>query len=160
MDSTSIEAALKSAAHRGVTVKVVMTGSSSWTTALLQLARAGVHVRVLGSSQVYIHAKVICVDCAGGAGTVFVGRSSRTSSTSSLSYNRELGIITTSPNAVLAVDTAVNIDYAAGSAVGTSDSPRHFSESRGNGRVTITSLEECGESGCRRLAQRALSQSG
>lgn len=63
MDSPSIESALESTARRGVDVKVVMTESSSWTTALDALARTGVHVRLLSASQVYIHAKVICVDC-------------------------------------------------------------------------------------------------
>jgi cardiolipin synthase len=115
MDSPTIEAALKTAALRGITVKVVMTESSSWTAALDALVHSGVHVRLLNSSQVYIHAKVICVDCVGGAGTVFIG--SENFSTSSLSYNRELGVITTTPKAVAAVDGAVNADYAQGATV-------------------------------------------
>jgi cardiolipin synthase len=112
MDSTSIEQALNAAAHRGVDVKIAMTRSASYTMALDALVSHGVHVHVLGSSQVYIHAKVICVDCVGGRGTVFVG--SENFSTSSLSYNRELGLITTTPIAVRAVESAVNADYATG----------------------------------------------
>lgn len=138
MDSASIEAALESAARRGVSVKVVMTESSSWTSALDTLARAGVHVRVLSSSQVYIHAKVICVDCVGGAGTVFIG--SENFSTSSLSYNRELGVITTTPRVVLAVDTAVNRDYAVGTAVAARSSPPP-TNTGGGSSVTITAFE-------------------
>ena len=137
MDSPSIEAALETTARRGVLVKVVMTESSSWTGALETLAGARVHVRVLSSSQVYIHAKVICVDCVAGAGTVFIG--SENFSTSSLSYNRELGIVTTSPKAVLAVDTAVNRDYAVGALV-TATHPS-APPTNTSGSITITSFE-------------------
>jgi phosphatidylserine/phosphatidylglycerophosphate/cardiolipin synthase-like enzyme len=136
MDSASVESALRSAARRGVSVKVVMTASSSWTSALATLAGSGVHVRVLDSSQVYIHAKVICVDCVGGAGTVFIG--SENFSTSSLSYNRELGIVTTTRKAVLAVDTAVNRDYAVGTSVTTASAPP---TNTGGSSVAITSFE-------------------
>lgn len=112
MDNATIESALEAAARRGLEVKVVMTYSSEWTTALEQLVRSGVHVSTLGSSQTYIHAKVICADCRSGLGTVFIG--SENFSTASLDYNRELGVITTSPPAVLAVERAVNDDYASG----------------------------------------------
>jgi phosphatidylserine/phosphatidylglycerophosphate/cardiolipin synthase-like enzyme len=138
MDSSSIESALRSAADRGVSVKVVMTESSSWTSALNSLAASGVHVRVLSSSQVYIHAKAICVDCVGGSGTVFVG--SENFSTSSLSYNRELGVITTTPKAVLAVDSAVNHDYAVGAAIMATPSTAPPTNTSG-GPVAVTSFE-------------------
>ena len=81
-------------------------------------------MRVLSSSQVYIHAKVICVDCAGNVGTVFIG--SENFSTSSLSYNRELGVITTTPSAIRAVEAALNSDYAQGAPVaGARDECQH-----------------------------------
>ena len=112
MNSPAIEQALTNDAKRGVEVKVVMTYSSEWTSALNALARAGVRVSLLNSSQVYIHAKVICVDCGASAGTVFIG--SENFSTSSLSYNRELGVITRSLNAIHAVKAAVDSDYALG----------------------------------------------
>ena len=105
MDSTSVESALMSAAHRGVDVEVAMTEDSEWTSALDRLASSGVHVRLLSESQIYIHAKVICVDCVGDTGTVFLG--SENFSTASLSYNRELGVITTSGAAVGAVRRAL-----------------------------------------------------
>jgi phosphatidylserine/phosphatidylglycerophosphate/cardiolipin synthase-like enzyme len=114
MDSSTIESALESAARRGVDVKVVMTYSSEWHSALSAIAKAGVHVHVLASNQVYIHAKIICADCTAAAGRVFVG--SENFSTSSLDYNRELGIITSAPSVVEPVETAVLSDYAAGSA--------------------------------------------
>jgi phosphatidylserine/phosphatidylglycerophosphate/cardiolipin synthase-like enzyme len=113
MDSPSIEQALVTAAKRGVLVKVVMTYDSSSKAALVQLEGAGVHVHVLNSSQLYIHAKAICVDCEVSSGTVFIG--SENFSTSSLSYNRELGVVTDTPKAVDAVMDAVNSDYAVGS---------------------------------------------
>jgi hypothetical protein len=92
---------------------------------------------VLASDQIYIHAKVICADCSTRAGTVFIG--SENFSTSSLSYNRELGVITTSLPAIQAVRSAVSSDFAIGRAVGapTSTAP----SARGASGVTITSFE-------------------
>jgi phosphatidylserine/phosphatidylglycerophosphate/cardiolipin synthase-like enzyme len=113
MDNYGIESALEGAAQRGVNVEVVMTYDSSWHSALAELASAGVHVHVLASSQVYIHAKVICADCTASGGTVFVG--SENFSTSSLDYNRELGIITKAATVVGPVQSVVTGDYAQGS---------------------------------------------
>jgi cardiolipin synthase A/B len=113
MDSTKIEAALAKAAARHVRVEIVMTYASTWTAALKKLVKEGVSVRVLHANQVYIHAKVICADCTGTGGTVFVG--SQNFSTSSLVYNRELGIITSSRAVVGPVRTAVAADFAQGS---------------------------------------------
>lgn len=114
MDSYTIESALEAAARRGVDVEVVMTYDSEWHSALSELARAGVHVRTLSESQVYIHAKVICADCTASNGTVFVG--SENFSTSSLDYNRELGIITAASAVVNTVRSTVEGDYAQGTA--------------------------------------------
>ncbi len=118
MDSSPVEKALIAAAHRGVDVSIVMTKDAEWTVALGQLAASGVHVRLLGASQIYIHAKVICADCTPDAGTVFIG--SENFSTSSLDYNRELGIITSTRGAVQAVRTTVDVDFA----IGASPAPR------------------------------------
>jgi phosphatidylserine/phosphatidylglycerophosphate/cardiolipin synthase-like enzyme len=112
MDSYTIESALEAAANRGVDVEVVMTYDSEWHSALSELANAGVHVRTLSESEVYIHAKVICADCLGRGGTVFVG--SENFSTSSLDYNRELGIITSANAVVDAIRSTVESDYAQG----------------------------------------------
>jgi phosphatidylserine/phosphatidylglycerophosphate/cardiolipin synthase-like enzyme len=71
-----------------------------------------VRVSTLGSSQIYIHAKVICADCSASGGTVFIG--SENFSTSSLEYNRELGVLSASRAAVSAVEGAVDADYAIG----------------------------------------------
>jgi phosphatidylserine/phosphatidylglycerophosphate/cardiolipin synthase-like enzyme len=112
MDSYTIESALEAAANRGVDVEVVMTYDSEWHSALSELASAGVHVHTLSESQVYIHAKVICADCIGRGGTVFVG--SENFSTSSLDYNRELGIITSVTAVVNTIRSTVESDYAQG----------------------------------------------
>jgi phosphatidylserine/phosphatidylglycerophosphate/cardiolipin synthase-like enzyme len=112
MDNTTIESALSAATRRGVAVKVVMTASSEWSVALDQLQQAGVLVSVLGPSQIYIHAKVICADCSASGGTVFIG--SENFSTASLDYNRELGVLTSSPIALAAVEGAVDADYTLG----------------------------------------------
>jgi phosphatidylserine/phosphatidylglycerophosphate/cardiolipin synthase-like enzyme len=112
MDSYTIESALEAAASRGVNVDVVMTYDSEWHSALVELAHAGVHVRTLSESQVYVHAKVICADCTGSSGTVFVG--SENFSTSSLDYNRELGIITSARTVVIAIRSTVDDDFAQG----------------------------------------------
>ncbi len=134
MDSTLVESALMSAAHRGIDVEVAMTEDSEWTSALDRLASSGVHVRLLSESQIYIHAKVICVDCVGDTGTVFLG--SENFSTASLSYNRELGVITTSGAAVGAVRRVVDADFAEGA-------PLHAPSTApvtSSGAVTITSI--------------------
>jgi len=113
MDSSVIESALESAAQRGVDVKVVMTYDAEWHDALGQLAKAGVHVHVLSAAQVYIHAKVICADCNLSTASAFVG--SENFSTSSLDYNRELGIITSAGTVTHSLWTTVLSDYALGS---------------------------------------------
>jgi hypothetical protein len=136
MDSPPIQSALIAASQRGVDVEVVMSQDSEWTQALDRLASSGVHVRVLSPSQVYIHAKVICADCSTRGGTTFIG--SENFSTSSLVYNRELGVITSSVTAVRAVRSAVDTDFASGASVGTSPTAT-VAPSQGAG-VSITSV--------------------
>ena len=65
------------------------------------------------ASNPYIHAKTILVDCAtGSCAAGYVGSENMTGG--SLGYNRELGIIITSPAQLAAVETAINTDFAAG----------------------------------------------
>jgi len=109
MDNASIESALMAAATRGVAVTVVMTYSSEWSSALSTLTAAGVKVFVdHGESPVYIHAKVVCVDAGTKHQRTFVG--SQNFSTSSLNYNRELGIITSNPAVVATVAATLRGD--------------------------------------------------
>jgi cardiolipin synthase A/B len=137
MDSTAIEQALAAAAERGVDVEIVLTEDPAWSAALARLAAAGDHVRVLTSAQTYIHAKVICVDCSLQSGLAFIG--SENFSTASLSYNRELGVVTGSIAAIRAVRAAVSADFAVGTPIGAPTSvapPAHA----GAG-VSITSFQ-------------------
>ena len=62
---------------------------------------------------------MICVDCSLQSGVVFIG--SENFSTSSLSYNRELGVVTNSIAAIRAVRAAVSSDFAVGTPLGRSD---------------------------------------
>jgi phosphatidylserine/phosphatidylglycerophosphate/cardiolipin synthase-like enzyme len=89
-----------------------MTASTSYLSELTALVQHGVRVTLLSSSRVYIHAKVLCADCSATSGTMFVG--SENFSTSSLDYNRELGVITHSVVVTGAVARALRADAAAG----------------------------------------------
>jgi cardiolipin synthase len=91
MDDPRIEAALESAARRGVRVRVVMTYSSDWAAAFRALERAGVSVRTYSEdAPLYIHAKLMLTPTR-----AFVG--SQNFSPTSLDANRELGITLTTP---------------------------------------------------------------
>ncbi|MGO9197356.1 MAG: phospholipase D-like domain-containing protein [Acidimicrobiales bacterium] len=106
MDDSDVVDALAAAARRGVSVHVVMTYSSSWTSAFDSLVGAGVMVSTYPSdATLYIHAKVIVAD----GRTAFVG--SQNFSESSLAYNRELGIITSDPTLVGAIARTVASDF-------------------------------------------------
>jgi cardiolipin synthase A/B len=111
MDSTSIESALAAAARRGVQVDVTMTYNSEWTAALERLTVAGVKVRLYhGETPIYVHAKAISVDAGQAGQRAFIG--SENFSTSSLVYNRELGLITTNPAILAPLNATLVTDFA------------------------------------------------
>ncbi len=116
MDSTPIEEALESDAQRGVGVTVVMTADSEWSAAFSQLESAGVRVVLYPdtTSALYIHAKVIDVDGA----KAFIG--SENFSTSSLDYNRELGVITADTGVVNPLNLSLLSDISGGQRQATS----------------------------------------
>jgi cardiolipin synthase len=110
MDDGSITMALQNAAKRGVTVDVVMTNSSDWDTAFSQLKASSVNVHVFAANaSEYIHAKMILVD----GKKAFIG--SENFSSSSLSKNRELGIVTDDPAVLSSLTGTFSSDYAASS---------------------------------------------
>ena len=112
MDDPYITAPLEDAARHGVTVEVVMTNSSEWSSAFAKLAAAGVHVRTYAESAArYIHAKVIVADAGYADAKTFVG--SQNFSIASLVYNRELGIITAVPAITNGIASVVRGDFAA-----------------------------------------------
>jgi phosphatidylserine/phosphatidylglycerophosphate/cardiolipin synthase-like enzyme len=103
--------ALSADARRGVSCRIVMTDSASWTTGFAQVSHAGcqVHVYAPGAA-VYMHEKQILTD----ATNLTIG--SQNASTSSLTRNRELSAqltAATAPDVVVAVSATFDRDFAA-----------------------------------------------
>ncbi len=108
MDDPVITSELCQAARRGVHVQVLMTYQSAWRAALAYLAGCPVRVRTYPeSAALYVHAKLIRVD----GRTVFIG--SQNFSRQSLTYNRELGIITQAPTIAASTGHTFSVDFAA-----------------------------------------------
>ena len=106
MDQPDIERALEADARRGVDVEVTMTANSSWDEAFSALAATGVHVRTYAAdAPLYIHAKMILT-----ATRAFLG--SENFSDESLFYNRELGIVLSTPKIIGSLRRTFNADYA------------------------------------------------
>jgi phosphatidylserine/phosphatidylglycerophosphate/cardiolipin synthase-like enzyme len=105
-DPTALDA-LTEAARRGVRVEVVMTYASSWVRSFDSLTSAGAQVHVLyGEHPLYIHAKMIWVD----GRRVFLG--SENLSAASLTWNRELGLISSDPSILRATERTFDHDAA------------------------------------------------
>jgi phosphatidylserine/phosphatidylglycerophosphate/cardiolipin synthase-like enzyme len=108
MDDPAITHELCQAAERGVRVQVVMTYQSDSRAALTYLAGCRAEVRTYPeSASLYIHAKLIRVD----GRTVFIG--SQNLSRQSLTYNRELWIITHNPQIAASVGRTFDSDFNA-----------------------------------------------
>jgi cardiolipin synthase len=106
MDDPAITHQLCQAAQRGVQVRVMMTYQPAWRAMFTYLARCRAQVRIYPTSAaLYIHAKLIRVD----GHTVFIG--SQNLSRQSLTYNRELGIITQSPQIVASTGRTFSTDF-------------------------------------------------
>jgi phosphatidylserine/phosphatidylglycerophosphate/cardiolipin synthase-like enzyme len=166
MGDSAITAALAAAAHRGVHVTITMTAGSEWDEAFGELAGAGVHIHLYSDSSgaLYIHAKAIVADAGLPGQRVLVG--SENFSVASLSYNRELGVVTTSPAVVAAINTALASDYAgatsyapaaapskqaaapAGSLCGAPANPFHLTLCAGGQLVTAAPAGVCGYFSC------------
>jgi phosphatidylserine/phosphatidylglycerophosphate/cardiolipin synthase-like enzyme len=123
MNLYGVANAIAQTADRGVTVRVVLaagTPSSSQQQAIAEIKQRGGKVVVTGptsgggsSSNPYIHAKAIVVDCVGGTcARGFVG--SENLSGGSLGYNRELGVIFTSSTELEKVESAISTDFSRG----------------------------------------------
>jgi len=112
MSSSPIVSAIVGAARRGVRVQVTMTADSSYDAELTSIVRAGghVHLYAYGYSDLYIHAKVAIADAGLSSQRIYSG--SINFSTASMDYNRELGIITTSPTIVKDINAVVSRDYS------------------------------------------------
>ena len=124
MGDPAVTSALADAARRGVRVRIVMTADSEWDAALSELAQAGAHVRLYpdDADALYIHAKAIVADAGRPGQQVLVG--SQNFSVASLDYNRELGILTTSPSVVTAISSALAADYAGATPYSSAPAPQ------------------------------------
>jgi cardiolipin synthase A/B len=110
MGDPAVTTALENAAHRGVTVQVIMTNDDNeYASEFTALTAAGAHMRTYAyTASLYIHAKVILADGA----QVFVG--SENFSNASLNKNRELGFLTNNSSILSSIGTTLASDYAGG----------------------------------------------
>ena len=104
-NTNGVVSAVVQAVHRGVTVHVIIGNSSPDPTSIALVKNSGGKVVVTGptsgngtTSNPYIHAKAVLVDCVTQTTCVrgFVG--SENFSAGSLGYNRELGVILDKPD--------------------------------------------------------------
>ncbi|HEX9066213.1 MAG TPA: phospholipase D-like domain-containing protein [Streptosporangiaceae bacterium] len=114
MADTTIENALIRAARRGVRVQVCgENGFGDYDRDFARLARAGVAVSYFSSSHgLYIHAKVVEADFGTPRAAMFVG--SENFSVTSLTANRELGLIISSRAALASVARTFATDFGRG----------------------------------------------
>jgi cardiolipin synthase len=93
LSDPAIIAALAADGRRGDACRIVMTRSSEWADAFAALGRAGCRVRVFPDTAtgLYIHEKLILDDAGTGRASMFLG--SQNASVTSLTRNRELGVI-------------------------------------------------------------------
>jgi cardiolipin synthase A/B len=120
LNQGGIVQAVQAAAHRGVTVHIVVGNSDPDAEAIADATGAGAKVVVTGPTSdngtmtdPYIHAKAVVIDCAGTTcKRGFVG--SENFSAGSLGYNRELGVIFETASELAKVKATIDIDFAAG----------------------------------------------
>jgi cardiolipin synthase A/B len=95
LSDPAVYQALAADASRGVRCRVVMTRSSEWDSAFQAITRAGclVHLFPDSSTALYIHEKLILDDQATARESMLIG--SQNASITSLTRNRELGILLT-----------------------------------------------------------------
>jgi cardiolipin synthase len=93
LSDPAIYGALAADARRGVSCRVVMTRSSEWNSAFRAITSAGCHVRLFSDSStvLYIHEKLILDDDETANASLLLG--SQNATFTSLTRNRELGIL-------------------------------------------------------------------
>jgi phosphatidylserine/phosphatidylglycerophosphate/cardiolipin synthase-like enzyme len=107
--------ALEAAAQRGVIVRIDMTYSKEWQSAFQKLTAAGVKVRTYSpQAALYIHAKMIIADSNTDNPKAFLG--SENFSYTSLTNNRELGIIFTDPLIIKSLEATFIDDWSGATA--------------------------------------------
>ena len=116
LSDPAIYRALAADASRGVSCRVVMTRSSEWNSAFRTITSAGCHVRLFSDSStaLYIHEKLILDDDHTANASLLVG--SQNASYTSLTRNRELGILLTrghgASSAIAAAGATFDSDFA------------------------------------------------
>jgi phosphatidylserine/phosphatidylglycerophosphate/cardiolipin synthase-like enzyme len=107
MDDPTVTTDLANAAKRGVSVKVVGENEDGeYDSEYTQLHNAGVQISYYSSSTgFYIHGKVILADYGDSTAKIFIG--SENFSDTSLTENRELGLIINNS----AIESSVNTDF-------------------------------------------------
>lgn len=95
LSDPAIYDALSADARRGVRCRIVMTRSSEWDVAFRAVTKAGcrVHLYPDSSSALFIHEKLILDDPGTAGQSLLIG--SQNASVTSLTRNRELGILLT-----------------------------------------------------------------
>lgn len=114
MDDPTITSDLVAAAKRGVSVKVVGENEDGeYDSEYTQLHNAGVQISYYSSSTgFYIHGKVILADYGTSTAKIEVG--SQNFSNTSLTENRELGLIINNSAIESSINTDFNKDFAGG----------------------------------------------
>lgn len=111
LSDSSVRTAVIMAADRGVAVRVLLGDPGAFpdnVDAATALDNQGVPVRYVTSS-VYLHAKLIISD-----GVALVG--SQNMSSTSLTANREVGVLVTEPGPVATIQAQLDADWASGRA--------------------------------------------
>ena len=114
MGDQTIENALVKAAERGVEIQVCGENENGeYDSAFARLARAGVRISYYSSSAgFYIHGKVVEADYGTARARIFIG--SENFSSTSLTQNRELGLIISSRPAMSAIASTFAADFRDG----------------------------------------------
>lgn len=114
MGDARIEHALIAAARRGVQVRVCGENQAGeYDRAYATLAAAGIRISYYSSAAgFYIHGKVIEADYGTPRARVFIG--SENFSSTSLTENRELGLITADPAVLAAIAATFAVDFRSG----------------------------------------------
>ena len=114
MDDTNVTNALIAAAERGVDVQVTMTNDDNeYAAPFNALIAAGAHVSTYAyTASLYIHAKTILVDYGTRQARVYIG--SENFSNTSLTLNRELGLIINDRSILETVHKTDQSDFAGG----------------------------------------------
>ncbi|HEY1766356.1 MAG TPA: phospholipase D-like domain-containing protein [Terracidiphilus sp.] len=117
-DESTLQAALVAALKRGVAVTLVQENENNkYTAELTALKQAGAKIAVYTSTKInsyYIHAKAVLADYGTANAKLFLGSENFTAT--SLTRNRELGLIFSDTACMTGVNAALTKDFSGGTA--------------------------------------------